>query len=81
MKYRLGLYFREKRVSAGLTQSDVAQALGYDTPQVVSNWERGVCEPPSRKLRILLNLFDVKKREFAKVYLQEQIRQLDKLLS
>lgn len=34
------------RKQAGLSQRDVSTKLGYSTPQFISNWERGVSEPP-----------------------------------
>ena len=42
----IGRFLRRKRLEANLTQWDVAQHLGYSTPQFVSNWERGVSAPP-----------------------------------
>ncbi len=47
LRYRLvGRFLRSARVSAGLTQLDVTNALGYTTAQFCSNWERGISIPP-----------------------------------
>lgn len=55
----LGQYLRDKRVAAGLTQAEIAEFLGYTSPQYISNIERGVC-PASfdvlAKLRTKLKL-------------------------
>lgn len=47
------------RKKSGLSQSNIARAFGFRTPQFVSNWERNlVCVPPERfkKLAKLLKL-------------------------
>lgn len=61
MKKRGGLaaYLKEKRVEAGLTQLEVAKKLGYSSPQFVSNWERGLANPPVFVLRDLTKMYKV----------------------
>lgn len=49
-KEKLSDFLKSKRVAAGLTQRDVSNALGYSTPQFVSNWERGISQPPIETL-------------------------------
>jgi len=57
IRYRcVGLFLKNAREKAGLTQHDVAQQLGYSTPQFVSNWERGISLPP---LDVLPRVSDV----------------------
>jgi len=55
----MALFLKEKRVKAGLTQSDVAQKLGYSSPQFISNWERGLASPPVFVLRDLTKIYKV----------------------
>ena len=38
---------KKMRLKAGLSQRDVSTALGYTSPQYVSNWERGKSHPQS----------------------------------
>lgn len=45
----LGKFLARARIRAGHTQRDVSEELGYDTPQFVSNWERGASMPPMSK--------------------------------
>lgn len=52
-------FLKEKRVAAGLTQSEVARKLGYSSPQFVSNWERGLANPPVFVLRDLTKMYKV----------------------
>jgi transcriptional regulator with XRE-family HTH domain len=56
---RLAGFLKEKRVVAGLTQSEVARKLGYSSPQFVSNWERGLANPPVFVLRDLTKMYKV----------------------
>ena len=47
------------RMNAGLSQKDVSEALGYSTPQFISNWERCVSYPPVSAIARLAKLFKV----------------------
>jgi len=42
----VGVFLKNAREKASLTQQDVARKLNYSTPQFVSNWERGISLPP-----------------------------------
>lgn len=42
----LGNRLTALRVARKLTQKQIADELGYGTAQFVSNWERGISEPP-----------------------------------
>ena len=66
---KFGLYLKEKRVKASLNQGEVAEALGYTTPQFVSNWERGLSSPPPNKYLALVKLYKIDRKEFVKVLL------------
>lgn len=45
-----GLWLRETRRQARITQSDLAKILSYDSSQIISNIERGVSLLPSKRL-------------------------------
>lgn len=47
----LGRRIREAREEAGLTQPQLAETLGLKHPQSISNYERGVTEIPTKRLR------------------------------
>lgn len=58
----LGKLIAKRRKELKVSQSQLAEALGYSTPQFVSNWERGISKVPvdkfrriSKKLKIQLN--------------------------
>lgn len=53
----VSIQWREYREKAGLTQREVSDALGYTTPQFISNVERGRCRFPVEKLPKLKRLY------------------------
>lgn len=48
----LGDVLRKLREAVNLTQSDIALQCGVHS-QFVSNWERGLCNPPQHCLKLL----------------------------
>lgn len=68
---KLGKFLQQKRQESGLSQNKVAKKLGYTTPQFVSNWERGVINPPIETLAILPKLYNFDKKELVKFLEQE----------
>lgn len=46
----LAQLFRERRLQIGMTQLELSQRLGYRTPQGISNYERGCCDPPLARI-------------------------------
>lgn len=62
-------FLKQKRVAAGLSQRDVADKLGYTTPQFISNWERGVSQPPINALKRLGEMYKVSADELFEVTL------------
>lgn len=74
------LYLKRKRISAGLTQGQVALKLHYDGAQMVSNWERGTCNPPVDKLSKILKVLRIDPEEYIEFVLEEQRQILRKSL-
>ncbi|HRO66342.1 MAG TPA: helix-turn-helix transcriptional regulator [Pseudobdellovibrionaceae bacterium] len=58
-KTKLANFLREARVEAGLSQIEVAKALGYSTSQFISNWERELAAPPVKILKRLGKLYGI----------------------
>jgi transcriptional regulator with XRE-family HTH domain len=76
----LSRYLKQKRQASGLTQREVAQVLGYSSPQFVCNWERGLAKPPVNAIKKICKLY---KLELPKVYdmvLQDALEQKTKEL-
>ena len=69
----LASFLKEKRVNSGLSQRDVADQLGYTTAQFISNWERGISNPPINALKKLGELYKVSMEELYEVTLNSSI--------
>ena len=80
-KTKLSEYLYEVRTHAQLTQNDVAQALGYSTPQFISNWERGLSHPPLDSLKKLAALYKISSDELFKIFLQTSIEHVEESLT
>lgn len=70
-KQAFGDFLARARVKAGIPQLQLARALGYSSPQYVSNWERGICGPPLDKLRLLATSLGIDPRELMEMILAE----------
>ncbi|WP_413291143.1 helix-turn-helix domain-containing protein [Bdellovibrio sp. HCB337] len=73
---KLSVFLREKRMRADLSQAKVARILGYSTAQFVSNWERGISEPPLETLKVLAKLYSVSVDEMFEVVLKSTIQKV-----
>ncbi|MEZ4744053.1 MAG: helix-turn-helix transcriptional regulator [Bdellovibrionota bacterium] len=63
-KATLGLFLKNGREERNMTQSEVAGFLGYSTPQIVSNWERGLATPPLKVIPKLAFLYGIEPKTF-----------------
>jgi transcriptional regulator with XRE-family HTH domain len=70
----LGSYLQEKRASVGLSQSDVADLFGYSTPQFISNWERGVSDPPVTAFKKLAQIYKASADELFEIFLANKVQ-------
>jgi DNA-binding transcriptional regulator YiaG len=67
----LAIFLKKRREMVGLSQGAVAQSLGYSCTQMVSNWERGKCNPPLSSLRTLMILYQIKPKEFVRRLMED----------
>jgi len=70
--HKIGKFLKEKRLSAGLTQLEVAEALNYSTAQFISNMERGLCSLPLEKLSKLVKLYHISPKALVRVLMNQQ---------
>lgn len=75
-KNMLADFLKQKRVTAGLSQRDVADKLGYSTPQFISNWERGVSHPPISALKKLGELYKISAEDLFEVTLNATVQEV-----
>lgn len=72
--------WRVIREKAGLTQRDVSEALGYSTPQFISNVERGRCSFPVEQLPKLKKLYRMSTDQILDMMMSEEKIQIRKAL-
>lgn len=53
----MGHELKKLRIKSGLKQKEVAEQLGYTSPQFISNWERGISSPPVKTLKQLASIY------------------------
>ena len=68
----LGNYLKEKRVAASLTQGQIAETLGLESPQFISNIERGISVVPLKTLARMVGLYKVNPEAVVKIILESQ---------
>lgn len=66
----IGTFLKAKRIEAGVTQSKAAKHLGYSSPQYISNFERGLCEPSVTTALKLVKVYGITKGELYQVMLK-----------
>lgn len=73
---KLAQFLKEKRSISGLSQKDVATKLGYSTSQFISNWERGISQPPIHTLRTLAQMYNIAAEQMFDVLLENTMVQV-----
>ena len=68
---------RSKREKAGLSQIELAKALGYETAQLISNVERGICAFPLMKWKRVSKTLDLSLTAMKRLYLKDVAIQID----
>lgn len=69
-------YLVDCRTKANLTQAQVSLALGYKTPQFVSNWERGLSHPPIDVIPQLAALYNIDADNLFELYLRDYLAEI-----
>ena len=81
MTRHIGQFLKEKRESKGMTQAQVAEKLGYGSPQFISNIERGISRVPMKSLKAFMQVYDLNTDQVINLLLEEKKEQLRKQLS
>ncbi len=68
-----GDFLKKCREAQNLSQKDVSTHLGYNTSQFISNWERGLSQPPIPTIRTLAKLYKVEADVLFNVILEAQV--------
>jgi transcriptional regulator with XRE-family HTH domain len=75
---QLGEVLKGARLSLGLSQKDVADSLGYESAQVVSDWERGQAPLPMKQLFHLAEILKLDKDHLFELLLDFSVGKLRK---
>jgi transcriptional regulator with XRE-family HTH domain len=76
----IGKYFKDGRMSCGLTQEQVSGYLGYLSKQIVSNWERGLCAPPLHELSSLITVLKLDRKTVIDLFMSARKYELLEVL-
>jgi transcriptional regulator with XRE-family HTH domain len=74
---KLGQLLKRRRIENGITQIGLAQKLGYSSPQFVSNWERGQCNPAFDTLPAISVILGISKKEIIEIIVNETRLELE----
>jgi transcriptional regulator with XRE-family HTH domain len=78
---QIGNYFRDKRLERGMTQEEISRFLGYNSKQIVSNWERGICNPPMDIIGKLIKVLDLDSEEVLNLFMNITRKELTERFS
>lgn len=75
-RHRLGRALKKARVGLGMSQKDVTNRLGYESAQVVSDWERGQAPLPMKQLFHLAEILNLDKDRLFELLLDFSVEKL-----
>ena len=78
---KLGVFLKDVREDANLTQADVSHKLGYTSPQFISNIERGISVAPLKTLSRMVTLYKANSETVVKIILESQRKLLREKLT
>ena len=73
----LALFLKTAREKAELSQRQVADELGYQSAQFISNWERGISSPPMKTLKQLGELYNVSAEDLYEIMVEDTLRRVE----
>jgi transcriptional regulator with XRE-family HTH domain len=73
----LAEFLKQSREKAELSQRMVADELGYQSAQFISNWERGISSPPMKTLKHLGELYHVSAESLYEVMVEDTLRRVE----
>lgn len=67
----MGRYLRRCRMERKLSQGELAEKLADLHYQYISNWERGICPPPSHRMDDIIKLLKVDRRKLIAAMMED----------
>lgn len=77
----LGDFLRAARIKAGFSQNELAAKLGYEAPQSISIWERGMGQPSADRYQKIVRTLKLNKTTFKAILLKNYERELNRTLN
>lgn len=78
---QIGQIIREYRIKANMTQIQLSEALGHETSQFVSLFERGHSKVPLETLGQLVKILQIPEAKIKKLLLQDFEAELESRIS
>ncbi|MCM2281315.1 MAG: helix-turn-helix domain-containing protein [Bdellovibrionaceae bacterium] len=66
----LSAFLRDKRIELNMTQLQASRALGHSSPQYISNFERGLCEPSLETAMKLCELYGIPRKQLYEIMVE-----------
>lgn len=77
LKYKnMAKLMKTARKRVGLSQGDLAEKLGFDSGQFISNIERGICALPPKYFKIASEVLDIYIDDLADRYIDDIVDRL-----
>ena len=70
----MGIYFKERRRALGISQLEIANLLGFDSPMIISRWERGFEFPPEEVFSKIPEVYQISADEWESILKEEQLK-------
>jgi len=68
---KLGALLKKRREELGLTQKNISDHCGWETAQMVSNYERGVGFPPGESFKKIIDMLKLDYNEVWDVFAED----------
>lgn len=69
---RIGAMIKEARISKNITQAELAEQLGFETPQFISLIERGLSKPPLKLIGQVIPILGLNEKLITKMLLDHE---------
>jgi len=78
LNLELGQLIKEHRANKGITQLQLSEKLGYDTPQFISIIERGLAKVPLNVIGQLIILLGIPEKKITKLLTNEYQKEVQR---
>lgn len=69
---------KEKRHVAKIKQQDLSRELGYKSAQFVSNWERGISQPPLKDAKKVCKILGISEYKYKQILVRDYKQEVER---